>query len=81
MFTARYVLSPYTTQIHFVFKNLIQSTVRPKYAVAAAGVMVTILHTSDYNAHNVTSVHSDNVQSKMLTIKIYEYMASYTLLL
>ena len=55
--------------------------VRPKYAVAESGVVVPILHTTDFNAHNVTYVHSDNVQSKMLTIKIYEYIASYTLLL
>jgi hypothetical protein len=40
--------------IHFVFKNLPQSTVRQKYAAAAAGVVVPILHSSDFNAHNVT---------------------------
>jgi hypothetical protein len=49
-------LIPYTTQIRIVSQRLIQFTVRPKYAaaVAAAGVVVPMLHTSDFNAHNVT---------------------------
>jgi len=52
--------SPYTTkcmcttQIHSVFKSLIKSTVCPKYAVAESGVVVPILQTGDFNAHNVT---------------------------